>query len=70
MLSGNLIITATPAAFYFEAGVGFAANTPYTILTAPNRMHSTAGQFTGNNLNQGSPTFSIVGNDLQVSFSE
>ena len=70
VLSGNLIITATPAAFYFEAGAGFAANTPHTILTAPNLSRFTAGQFTGNSLNQGSPTFSIVGNDLQVSFCE
>lgn len=70
VLSGTLTITATSAAFYFESGTGFEANTPYTILTAPNLSGFTADQFTGNTLSQGSPTFSIVGNDLQVSFSE
>ncbi len=68
VVTGNLTITASPAVFEFESGSGFAANTPYTILTAPNLSNFTAADFTGNSLNGGSPSFSIVGNRLQVTF--
>jgi hypothetical protein len=69
VVSGTLIVLAGPAAFFFRSGRGFAPGTAYTILTAPNLSDFTAGQFTGSTLNGKSPTFSIVGNNLQVTFS-
>ena len=67
-VSGNVSISASPVAFAFVAGSGFATNTPYTVLTAPNLSSLSASRFSGNALPQGSPTFAIVGNELQVTF--
>jgi hypothetical protein len=62
------MIEATPMAFSFKSGSGFATGTAYTILTAPNLSNATVSQFSGNTVNGASPTFSIVGNSLQVTF--
>lgn len=68
-ITGSLTILAGPVAFAFKSGSGFAPNTPYTILTAPNLSSFAVNLFTGNPLNQGTPTFKIVGNQLQVTFN-
>jgi hypothetical protein len=67
-VSGSLMIEATPMAFSFKSGSGFATGTAYTILTAPNLSNATVSQFSGNTVNGASPTFNIVGNNLQVTF--
>ena len=71
-LSRDLILDATPATFSFwkKDGGGFAFNTAYTILTAPNLSRLNADQFTGNPLENVSPTFAIVGDALRVSFND
>lgn len=69
VLSGTLAIAGSPAAFYFKTGPGFAADTWYTILSAPNLANFSATQFSGNATSAGSPTFRIAGTELQVSFS-
>ena len=69
VLSGTLALAGSPAAFYFETGPGFTGNTWYTVLSAPNLANFSATQFSGNSTSQGSPTFRIVGNELQVSFT-
>lgn len=68
-VTGTLAIASSPAAFLFKAGSGFALNTAYTILTAPNLSKLAPSYFTGNALNQGAARFAIVGNSLQVTFS-
>ena len=70
VVSGSLAMTASPAVFSFKGGAGFALDTPYTILTASNLSNFSAAQFTGNSVNGFLPSFSIVGNNLQVSFSQ
>jgi hypothetical protein len=70
VVAGTLAMTTAPAAFSFKGGAGFALDTPYTILSAPNLSSFTAAQFTGNSVNGFTPSFSIVGNNLQVSFSQ
>jgi hypothetical protein len=69
-LSGKLTLNSTQATFTFCEGGGFAFNTPYTILTASNLSSFTAAQFNGNSVQDVEPTFTIVGNDLQVSFKQ
>ena len=70
-LSGELILNSALATFYFwkEDRGRFAFNTPYTILTAPNLSSFAAAQFSGNSLDYVQPTFTIVGNSLEVSFN-
>ncbi|HEY5218393.1 MAG TPA: hypothetical protein VIJ16_01230, partial [Gemmatimonadaceae bacterium] len=70
VISGSVTIAPEPAAFLFTSGTGFAVNTSYTILSAPNLSRFSAHHFTGNSLNGVSPTFSIVGNELQVCFHQ
>ena len=69
-LSESLSLTSSTS-FYFwtNSQGGFAANTHYTLLTAPNLSQVTVDQFEGNDVNGLSPTFSIVGNELQVCFN-
>ncbi len=49
---------------------GFELNTSYTILTAPNLSDFSENQFLAKHFEGIKPTFSIVGNLLQVSFME
>lgn len=67
VVTGNVNIW-TPVTFNFVAGTGFEEGTAYTILTAPNLSHYAASQFSGNAVNHATPTFSVVGNSLQVTF--
>jgi hypothetical protein len=67
-VSGSLMIESSPVIFAFKGGSGFAKGTAYTILAAPNLSNATVSQFSGNTVNGASPTFSIVGNNLQVTF--
>lgn len=71
-LSGELILKSVHATFFFwkKDDGGFEFNTPYTILTAPNLSSFTEAQFNGNSIEDVEPTFTIVGNDLQVSFNQ
>jgi hypothetical protein len=67
-VSGSLMIEVSPVAFSFKSGSGFPTSTAYAILTAPDLSNAAVSQFTGNTVNGASPTFSIVGNNLQVTF--
>jgi hypothetical protein len=69
-VSGELTLNSTYANFSFgkQDNGGFAFNTTYTILTNANLPRFTAAQFSGNSIEGVAPTFSIVGNDLQVNF--
>ncbi|WP_428624553.1 hypothetical protein [Sedimenticola sp.] len=69
-VSGELTLKSSQANFSFwkKDDGGFSLNTPYTILTNANLSMFTAEQFSGNSIEGVEPTFSIVGNDLQVSF--
>jgi hypothetical protein len=49
---------------------GFEFNKAYTILSAPNLSGFTADQFTGNAVDGAQPTFTLSGNELQVSFNK
>jgi len=71
-LSGELILKSTQATFSFwkKDDGGFQFNTPYTILTTPNLASFTEAQFSGNSIEGVEPTFSIVGNNLHVSFNK
>ena len=68
-VSGSLMIETSPVIFAFKSGTGFAKGTAYTILTAPDLSNATVTQFAGSTVNGASPTFSISGNKLQVTFS-
>ena len=70
-LSGELILKSAQATFSFwnKYDGGFAFNTHYTILTAPNLSSFTWAQFSGNSLDEVQPTFTIVKNNLRVSFN-
>ena len=67
-VSGSLMIETSPVIFAFKGGSGFSKGTAYTILTA-NLANATVSQFAGSTVNGASPTFSIAGNSLQVTFS-
>jgi hypothetical protein len=67
-VSKSLQVQTYPVIFAFKAGSGFATGTAYTVLTAPDLSNATASQFSGSTVNGASPTFSIVGNNLQVTF--
>ena len=69
-VSGELSLKSTHTTFSFwkkDEG-GFAFNTPYAILTNADLSRFTAAQFKGNSIEGVAPTFTIVGNELQVSF--
>lgn len=69
---GELTLHSAQAtlAFWQKSGGGFAFNTAYTVLTSSNLSEFTVSQFSGNSIEGVEPTFSIVGNDLQVTFSK
>jgi len=69
-VSGELSLDSTHASFSFWKNdqAGFAFDTPYTILTNANLSRFTSGQFSGNGIEGVAPSFTIVGDDLQVSF--
>jgi hypothetical protein len=71
-VTGNLSIHSNCMTFSFKTNEkgGFACNTPYTILTNANLCKFKKEQFSGNSIESIEPTFSIVGNDLQVTFSK
>jgi hypothetical protein len=69
-VSGELTLNSNQATFSFwikDQG-GFAFNTPYTILTNATLSKFSPELFSGNSIEDVEPTFSIVGDDLQVSF--
>ncbi|MEJ2453141.1 MAG: hypothetical protein P8103_03175 [Candidatus Thiodiazotropha sp.] len=70
IVPGALSLNSKHATFSFwkkDQG-GFAFNTPYTILSNANLSGFTADQFEGNSIDGVEPTFSIAGDELQVSF--
>ncbi|MBD79750.1 MAG: hypothetical protein CL840_12610 [Crocinitomicaceae bacterium] len=70
-LSGDLTLNSGLVAFSFPTDGGtFEYDKPYTILTCPNLSNFQENQFVWNNLDGVKSSFSIVGNNLQVSFSK
>jgi len=65
-LSGRLALRGATA-FAFQ-GTTVAVGAPFTLLTAPNLGEFSAAQFSGNEVGGMAPTFSIVGQSLQVVF--
>lgn len=71
-VSGDLAINSSHTTFCFwkkDKG-GFAFNTAYTILTNANLSGFNAELFNGNSIDGVEPQFAIVGNALQVTFSQ
>ncbi len=71
-VSGGLTLYSTYTTFSFwkQNEGGFEFNTAYTVLTNANLAGLSADQFRGNSIDGVAPTFTIVGNDLQVTFSQ
>ena len=71
-LSVELILKSKTLTFYFEqkSSSGFVFNTPYTVLSSPNLSSYKENCFEGNTIDGVKPTFSIVGNELQVSYKK
>ncbi|MEO7103180.1 MAG: hypothetical protein ABI311_07290 [Gemmatimonadaceae bacterium] len=69
IVSELLAITATPVRVSFKSANGITIGTPYVVLTAPNLGSVTADQFTGSSVGNATPSFSIVGNELRVTFN-
>ena len=69
-VTDDLSINSNCMTFSFRTNEkgGFAYNTPYTILTNANLCKFEKERFSGNSIEGIEPTFSIVGNDLQVTF--
>ncbi|OMH37944.1 hypothetical protein [Motiliproteus sp. MSK22-1] len=69
-VSGELTLKSTDVSFSFwtSDSAGFEFNRAYTILSTSNLSGLSAGHFSGNSLEGVEPTFSIVGDDLQVTF--
>ncbi len=70
IVSGALSLNSKQVEFSFwkkDQG-GFAFNTPYTILSNANLSGFTPDQFKGNSIDGVEPTFSIAGDQLQVSY--
>jgi hypothetical protein len=71
-VSKGLTLLSSQVNFFFwkkDKG-GFEFNKAYTILSAPNLSSFTAAQFAGNSVDGVQPSFTIVGNELQVSFNQ
>jgi hypothetical protein len=66
-LSGRLAMRGGTV-FAFQGG-SVTVGTPFTLLTAVNLDEFSAAQFSGNAVSGMTPTFSIVGQSLQVVFS-
>ncbi|TRY33201.1 hypothetical protein [Aliiglaciecola sp. M165] len=60
----------TDFSFWVKGSQSIAADTPYTLLVAPNLLPQHVDLFSGNSVNNLKPTFSIADNTLQVRFSE
>ncbi len=71
-VSGALTINSNQATFslWQKEGGGFAFNASYTILTSANLTNFTADQFYANSIDGVEPSFTIVGNDLQVTYKK
>ncbi|WP_421865909.1 hypothetical protein [Motiliproteus sp.] len=71
-VSGQLSLHSKPVYFYFSQpkDEDFANNKAYTILSNSGLSGFSAEQFAGSSIDGVEPTFSIVGNDLQVSFNK
>jgi|GEM_PF-1343144 len=69
IVSEQLGITATPVRISFKSANGVTVGESYVILTAPNLGSFAADQFTGTTVGGATPSFSIVGTELHVSFS-
>ncbi|HRJ72164.1 MAG TPA: autotransporter domain-containing protein [Terrimicrobiaceae bacterium] len=67
-IAGNLVLGAGGGGFVFSEGAGYAANTAYGILSAANLGTYTTTNFFGNALGGVTPTFTINGTTLFVSF--
>jgi len=65
----ELLMPGGGPVFAFSAGAGFAKNTVYTVLSAPNLGSFVATQFSGNPVDGVQPRFRIVGTELQVNFA-
>jgi hypothetical protein len=68
-LSNGLSLNTTQVTFEFWPDSGFQPNTPYAVLSTPNLGSFSSGSFTGNTVQGLSPTFSINGTMLLVTFS-
>ncbi len=67
-IAGNLVLGAGGGGFVFSEGAGYLANTAYGILSAANLGTFTTANFFGNAIGGVTPTFTINGNTLLVSF--
>jgi hypothetical protein len=69
-VAGDLFLNSSHTTFAFskEEEGGFTFNTAYTVLTNAHLSSYSAERFRGNSIEGVKPTFSIVGNDLQVTF--
>ncbi|MGD2117910.1 MAG: hypothetical protein PVG66_06110 [Chromatiales bacterium] len=69
-VTGDLTLKSDQASFSFwkKDGGGFEFNKAYTVLSSANLSSFTADQFKGNSIDGVEPSFTIVGNDLQVTF--
>lgn len=59
---------STEFSFWTKKGGGFAVNTPYTVLKSAALSTVDAGCFSGNAVEGAEPSFTIVGDELQVTF--
>jgi hypothetical protein len=71
-VTGELNLNTGCATFSFwkKEGGGFAFNTSYVILTGANLSGYTAADFRGNSIEGVAPSFTLVGNELQVTFQK
>lgn len=69
-VSGHLRLFSQQVSFSFvtKDQNDFAYNTPYTILRCSDLSEFVSDQFTGNDIGNIKPTFTISGDELQVSF--
>lgn len=70
-LTGHLATTATTINFTFSlaSGTNLKTDTPYPVLIAPNLSDFVAENFTANTMENLSPTFTIEGETLSVTYS-
>ncbi len=68
-VSHLLTITATPVCISFKSTSVITAGASYVVLTAPNLGAFTADQFTGTKVGNATPSFSIAGTTLCVTFN-
>ncbi len=68
-INGDLVDKAWGGMFNFTEGSGFNLNTTYTLATVSGSDSFTASDLSGNAIDGVDPTFSIIGNKLNVSFT-